>query len=367
MISYGSHIIDQKDIDGVVGVLKSDWLTQGPKVKEFEEKLAKYCGVKYAVAVSNGTAALHLAYLAAGIGKGDEVITTPNTFVATTNMLLILGAKPVFTDIRKDTYNILETDIEKYITKKIKAIVPVHFAGAPCDMNTILKIAQKHNLLVIEDACHALGASYKGIKVGNLKSDMTVMSFHPVKSITTGEGGAVLTNNENFYKKLLLLRSHGITKDEKGFNVMTELGYNYRMTDIQASLGITQLKKLDGFIKKRRQVVLWYEEILGDCKNIILPVTDPNSANHIYVIRTKRKEDRLPLYNFMRNAGIGVNFHYPAIYSHPYYRARGYATIKRKMTDLYHKTSITIPLHTKLEKKDVWFVANTIKKFFNKI
>lgn len=363
MIPYGSQIIDDEDIRGVVGVLKSDWLTQGPKVGEFEKNLAKYCGAKYAVAVSSGTAALHIAYLSAGIKTGDEVITTPNTFVATTNMLLNVGAKPVFCDIREDTYNINEADIEKHITKKTKAIVPVHFAGAPCDMDTILKIAKKRNLLVIEDACHALGASYKGTKIGNLKSDMTVMSFHPVKSITTGEGGAVLTNNENFYKKLLLLRSHGITKDAKGFNVMTEMGYNYRITDIQTALGISQLKKLDGFIEKRRQVVSWYKEALQDCKNIILPANNPDSANHIYIIRTKRIEDRLPLYNFMKDAGIGVNFHYPAIYSHPYYRSHGYTKTKNKMADIYNETAITIPLHARLSKKDVLFISDVIKKF----
>ncbi len=230
MIPYGRQQIDKKDMESVIGVLGSDFLTQGPKTKELEEKLARYCGSKYAVLVCNGTAALHLAYLAAGIKNGDEVITTPNTFAATSNMLLLLGAKPVFCDIRLDTYNIDESRIEKLINKRTKAIVPVHFAGHPCEMGAILKIAKKHKLIVIEDACHALGAEYKNKKIGGL-GDMTTFSFHPVKSITTGEGGAILTNNENYYHKLLELRSHGIHKDENGFNVMTCLGYNSRLTD----------------------------------------------------------------------------------------------------------------------------------------
>src|SRR3989338_10507184 len=193
-IPYGRQAIDNADIKAVVKVLRSDWLTQGPAVKQFEESLAKYCNAKYAVAVSNGTAALHLAYLAGGLSANDEVITTPNTFAATTNMLLAVDAKPIFCDIRLNNYNLDETKIEKFITSKTKAIVPVHFGGQSCEMDTILKIAKKHNLLVIEDACHALGASYNNKKIGSM-GDMTVFSFHPVKSITTGEGGAILTNN----------------------------------------------------------------------------------------------------------------------------------------------------------------------------
>src|SRR3989338_338438 len=228
-IPYGRQKIDDNDIKAVVKVLRSDWLTQGPSVKQFEKSLAKYCGAKFAVAVSNCTAALHLAYLAADLNAGDEVITTPNTFVATSNMLVAVGAKPVFCDIRLDNYNLDETKIEELITPRTKAIVPVHFAGHPCEMDKILGLARKHNLLVIEDACHALGASYKNKRVGCI-GDMSVFSFHPVKSITTGEGGAILTDNPEFYKKLAHLRTHGITKDKNGFNVMTALRYNYRIT-----------------------------------------------------------------------------------------------------------------------------------------
>ena len=225
MIPYGHQFIDQNDLDGVADTLKSDWLTQGPKVLEFEKNLAKYCGAKYAVTVCNGTAALHLSYLAIGLQKEDEAITTPNTFVATSNMMLAVGAKPVFCDIRPDTYNIDENKIEKLITPKTKAIVPVHFAGQPCEMEKIKKIAKKYKLAIIEDACHALGAEYKGEKIGGCQySDMAVFSFHPVKSITTGEGGAVLTNSKKYYEKLMSLRSHGIHKDEKGKKIVDPRG-----------------------------------------------------------------------------------------------------------------------------------------------
>jgi len=365
MIPYGRQHIDRDDIEEVVKVLKSDWLTQGPKVLEFEKALAKYCGAKYAVAVSSGTAALHLAYLAAGLKNGDEVITTPNTFVATTNMLLAVRAVPVFCDIKMDTYNIDEDKIEKYITKKTRAVVPVHFAGQPCNMDKILKLAKKYNLLVIEDACHALGAEYENRKVGSI-GDMTIFSFHPVKSITTGEGGAVLTNNEAFYKKLLHLRTHGIKKDKNGFNVMTELGYNYRLTDIQAALGLSQLKKLDKFLEQRHGIVSWYNAELGDIKEIALPVelADTRSAWHIYVIRTKDIKIRNSLASFLKQSGIGVNFHYPSVYSHPYYRKNGNRKTKLANEEIYHKSCLTIPLYPTLTLQNVKYVSEKIKTFY---
>ncbi len=368
MIPYGRQNINKSDINEVIKVLKSDWLTQGPKVLEFEKKLAKYCGAKYAVAVSNGTAALHLSYLAAGLKKGDEVITTPNTFVATSNMLLADGAKPIFCDIRLDTYNINEEEIEKLITSRTKAIAPVDFAGQSCEMSKIKQIAKKHNLLVIEDACHALGAKYKNIKTGSCKySDMAVFSFHPVKPITTGEGGAILTNNKRYYEKLISLRSHGIHKDKKGKNVMTELGYNYRITDIQAALGISQLKKIDGFIKKRRQVVKWYEQELRDTKEIILPLELKHNYSgwHIYVIRTKKSKDRDSLMAYLKKNNVGVNFHYPAVYSHPYYRKIGYHNIKLENMEEYHNTCITLPCYTELTRKDIEYISKVIKNFYN--
>jgi len=369
MISYGHQFIDKEDIGAVLAVLKSDWLTQGPKISEFEKALAKYCGAKFVVVCSSGTAALHLAYLAAGLKKGDEVITTPNTFVATANMILAVGAKPIFCDIRLDTYNIDEKQIKKLITKRTKAIVPVHFAGHPCEMEKISKIAKKRKLLVIEDACHALGAKYKGSKIGSCKySDMAVFSFHPVKSITTGEGGAIITNNEKYYKKLISLRSHGIHKDEKGKNVMTELGYNYRMTDIQAALGVSQLKKLDGFIKKRHSVVNNYKKGLKSVKSIILPQELKNvySGWHIYVIRTVRSENRDTLAEFLKNNGVGVNFHYPCVYRHPYYKKNGYKDTKCQSAENYHATAITVPLYPALAQEDIKYIAGKIKSYFNK-
>lgn len=366
MIPYGRQKIDKKDIDSVVKVLKSDFLTQGSKVQEFEKKLAGYCNSKYAVAVCNGTAALHLAYLTAGIGKNDEVITTPNTFAATSNMLLATGTKPVFCDIRLDTYNIDESKIEKLITPKTKAIIPVHFAGHPCEMDTILKIAKKHKLIVIEDACHALGATYRNKKIGNI-GDMTVFSFHPVKSITTGEGGAILTNNNKFYQKLISLRSHGIKKDKNGKNVMTDLGFNYRLSDIHASLGISQLDRLDSFIKYRHGVINWYEKELGSFDKIVLPTHNNNciSSWHLYIIRTKNPKLRDKLSKYLKDRGIGVNFHYPAAYSHPYYRNNGFKNTYLKNEEVYHKTCITLPLHTSLTQKEVKYISNQIKNFYH--
>lgn len=365
MISYGRQFIDKKDIKVVVKVLESDWLTQGSKVLEFEKKLAKYCGAKYAVSVCNGTVALHLAYLTAGLKKGDEVITAPNTFVATTNMLLAVGTKPVFCDIRLDTYNIDETKIEKLITKKTKAIVPVHFAGQPCEMDEILRIAKKHKIMVIEDACHALGAKYKNKKIGSLKSDMTVFSFHPVKPITTGEGGAIATNNKKLYEKLKLLRSHGIYKDKTGKNVMVEFGYNYRITDIQCALGISQLDKLDGFISKRRQVVKYYNKELAGVDKIIIPKEVRNcfSGWHIYVIRLADCNKRDKLASFLKKRGIAVNFHYPAVYSHPYYQNNGYCNLKLKNEEDYQNSCITLPCYPTLNFGQIKIITNLIKAF----
>jgi len=369
MISYGRQFIDKNDIKEVIKALKSAWLTQGPKVEEFEAALAKYSGARYAVVCANGTAALHLAYLAAGLKKGDEVITTPNTFAATANMLLAVGAKPVFGDIRLDSYNLDETKIEKLVNKKTRAIVPVHLAGQPCEMAKISKIAKKHKLLVIEDACHALGAKYKGYKIGSCRySDLAVFSFHPVKSITTGEGGAVLTNSKKFYEKLISLRSHGIHKDKQGKNVMTELGYNFRLTDIQAALGLSQLKKLNNFIRARRNVVKWYNRELKGVKQIILPAELKGNLSswHIYVIRMVKPADRDRLVKYLKNNGVAVNFHYPAVYSHPYYKKIGYGGLKLKNEEIYQKSCLTLPCFVNLTRGQVKTISDLIKKYFKK-
>lgn len=367
MIPYARHHISKHDIAAVAAAVGSDWLTQGPRVHDFEAALAAYCGARFAVACSSGTAGLHLAYLAAGIGKDDEIITSPNTFAATANMALATGARPVFCDIRMDTYNLDEQDIDKRITKKTKAIVPVHFAGQAADMSAIKSIAKKHKLLIIEDACHALGARQGKERIGSCKySDMAVFSFHAVKPITTAEGGAILTNSKKYYEKLVLLRSHGVKKDKNGFNVMTELGYNYRLTELQAALGLSQLKKLNAFIRKRRAAVRAYEQGLKNLEAIILPqeAAGNYSGWHVYVIRTKKASDRLPLYRHLQKSGIGANFHFPAVYSHPYYQELGYTKNSCPNMEAYHKTAITLPLYPDLTGTEIRRVIRAIKDFY---
>ena len=288
MIGYGHQYIDDSDIEAVVKVLKSDYLTQGPSVTQFEKTICEITGAKYCVSVSNATAGLHIAVATLGLKEGDEGITTPNTFLASSNCMVYNNVKPVFADINPVSYNIDPAEIEKHITDKTKLLVPVHFAGLPCEMEKINSIAKKHNLHVIEDAAHAIGSQYAdGSYVGNCKySDMTVFSFHPVKTITTGEGGAVTTNDEKLYQKLLMLRSHGTTKDENlltknsgpWYYEMQSLGFNYRMTDMQAALGCSQLAKLDWFKKRRREIVAAYNNAFAGMKYLKTPLssTFPN-------------------------------------------------------------------------------------------
>ncbi len=365
MIPYGRQTIDEDDIQAVVSVLKGNFLTQGSAVSDFEKDLCDYTGSKFAVAVSNGTTALHLAYLAAGISVGDEIITTPNTFVATTNMMILCGAKAVFCDIRLDTYNIDEEKIEALITPKTKAIVAVDFAGQPCEWQRLSAIAKKHNLVLIDDAAHSLGASQNGQKAGSF-ADLSTLSFHPVKSITTGEGGAVLTDDETMFKKLKSLRSHGVAKNEKGFNVMTEMGFNYRITDFQCALGTSQMKKLDNFIVKRKTLVEIYKKELSNVDGIILPteIKGNISSWHIFVIRVKDADKRCALHDFLKTKEIQSNFHYPCVYRHPYYRENGYAETSLPNADLYEKTQLTIPLFPGLKESELVEICNAIKSFF---
>ena len=372
-IPYGHQWINNDDIKEMIKVLKSEWITQGPKVKEFEEELCKYTGAKYAVVVSSGTAALHIACLAAGIKKGDEVITSPITFVASANCVLYCGGKPVFADVQEDTVNIDPEEIKKKITKRTKAIIPVHFAGHPCDLEEIHSLAKKYNLIVIEDACHALGAEYKGSKIGSCKySDMTVFSFHPVKSITTGEGGAVLTNDKKLYEKLLMLRNHGITRKkaklkEEGrwYYEMQELGFNYRITDFQCALGISQLKKLDKFIEKRRKIANIYTKQLSKVDNIILPIEKKHvkSSWHLYYVRLKNPKKRRVVFDKLQKFGIGVQVHYIPVYRHPYYRER-LGTLKDgyPKAEAYYRTTITLPIFPTLTKKRVEIIIKNFKK-----
>lgn len=369
-IPYGHQLIGKEDIEEVVKVLKSDWLTQGPKVEEFEKTVAKYCGVKYGVAVSSGTAALHSAYSAAGLKSGDEVITTPLTFAATSNMMVACGAKPVFVDIESDTLNINPELIEELITPKTKAITTVDFAGHPCDYSKILKIAKKHNLLVIEDACHALGAEYKGERIGSF-SDMTILSFHPVKHITTGEGGMVLTNNKNFYEKLKIFRHHGIIKKpEKGrwYYEIEDIGYNYRLTDFQCALGLSQLKKIDRFIKRRREIVAFYNKAFRDIKGIITPVEKDyaKSSWHIYPIQVQGRPTgclRRKMFEQLQKDGIGAQVHYIPLHLQPFYKKRfGYKKGDFPIAERYYGGAITLPLFPKMTNEDIKYIIQSIKK-----
>lgn len=369
MIPYGKQTIDQDDIQAVVDVLKSDFLTTGPKIAEFEQTVADYVGAKYAVAISNGTSALHAACFAAGIGPGDEVITTPLTFAASANCVLYCGGTPVFADVDPKTYNIDPEDIRRKITDRTKAIIAVHLAGQPCDMDTIHSIAHEYGLIVIEDGAHALGSVYKGKKVGSL-SDMTTFSFHPVKPITTGEGGMIVTDNEEFYKKMALFRSHGITRDDSmmtrndgpWFYQQFDLGYNYRITDIQCALGCSQMKKLDRFLARRKEIVARYNEAFADCDNIITPyqLSDTESGWHLYIVQVKNC-DRRQVFEAMREKGIGVNVHYIPVYMHPYYQEHGYENVHCANAEEIYSHIISLPLYPGLTSEQQDYVIDTLK------
>ena len=369
MIPYGKQTIEQDDIQAVVDVLKSDFLTTGPKIAEFEQTVADYVGAKYAVAISNGTSALHAACFAAGIGPGDEVITTPLTFAASANCVLYCGGTPVFADVDPKTYNIDPEDIQRKITDRTKAIIAVHLAGQPCDMDAIHSIAREHGLIVIEDGAHALGSVYKGKKVGSM-SDMTTFSFHPVKPITTGEGGMIVTDNEDFYKKMILFRSHGITRDDSmmtrndgpWFYQQFDLGYNYRITDIQCALGCSQMKKLDRFLARRKEIVARYNEVFADCDNIITPyqLSDTESGWHLYIVQVKNC-DRRQVFEAMREKGIGVNVHYIPVYMHPYYQEHGYENVHCANAEEIYSHIISLPLYPGLTSEQQDYVIDTLK------
>ena len=331
MIPYGRQTIDEDDIRAVTEVLRSDWLTTGPKVAEFEQAVADYVGAKYAVAVSSGTAALHAAMYAIDIKPGDEVIVPPITFAATANCVVYQGGTPVFADVDPGTLLLDPAKVEEKITKKTRAIIGVDYAGQPCDLDRLREIADKHNLRLVADGCHAIGAEYKGRKVGTL-ADMTIFSFHPVKHITTGEGGMITTDAPELAERMRLFRSHGITTDarqrekqDSWFYEMTDLGYNYRMTDFQCALGISQLKKLPKFLERRREIAARYDEAFAGIAGINSLVVRHDSlhAYHLYVVRIDSNAlgiDRTTLFTNLRKKGIGVNVHYIPVHLHPFYR-----------------------------------------------
>lgn len=375
-IPYGRQAIDQADIEYVINVLQSDWLTQGPSVSKFEDAVAKYCGARYAVAVSNGTAALHLAALAAGFGAGDEVITSPITFVASANCILYAGAQPVFADIDPDNYCIDPIQIESRLSEFSKGVIPVHFAGHPCDMGAISKIARENQLIVIEDAAHAIGASYtidgKRYRVGSCShSDMSIFSFHPVKHITTGEGGVVTTNCKDLYEKLLMLRSHGITRDPRllkrnegpWYYEMQTFGFNYRITDLQCALGISQLRKLDRFVQRRRDIVKQYNSNFSNDPRFIVPHENQNvfSSYHLYVLRF-RSPLRLEIFDYLRQQGVGVNVHYIPVHFHPYYEKNfGDHRGEYPVAEAYYENVVTIPLFPGMTNSDVDYVISKVR------
>lgn len=374
-LPYGQQWISEEDIEAVIKTLRSPFLTTGPSIQHFEKTVAAYVGAKFAVAFSNGTAALHGACYAAGITVGDEVITTPITFAASGNCVRYMGGTVVFADIDPVTYNIDPEDIERKITSRTKAIIPVDFTGQPCDIDKIMNIARKHNLVVIEDGAHSLGADYKGNKVG-IQADMTMFSFHPVKPVTTAEGGVIVTNDEAYYEKLMHFRSHGITTtayaQEQGawYYEMIDLGYNYRMTDIQAALGVSQMKKLDFFIERRRELATLYGKLLQDVPGVISPtqLEATNSGWHLYSVQLDTLtigKTRRQIFDEMRDANIGVHVHYIPVYWFPYYEQLGYKKGLCPVAERWYEQALTLPLYPKMTEQDVTDVVIQLQYVLN--
>ena len=374
-IGYGRQYIDEEDIAAVVAALTSPAITCGPRISELEQKLCEVTGAKYAVAVSNGTAALHVAAMAAGIGEGDEVIVSPITFAASANCVLYCGGKPVFADISPETYNIDPTSIRKLITPKTKAIVAVDFTGQAVELEEIREICQEYNLTLIEDAAHAIGTKYNGRPVGSV-ADMTTFSFHPVKTVTCGEGGAVTTNDEEMYKKLLLYRAHGITRDEeqmvhptdaRWYYEQVELGYNYRLTDIQAALLMSQLKKLPAFSARRKQIVKKYNEAFADMPEILVQkeIEASDTTRHLYILRLNLELlhcDRRQFFDAMVAENIVPQVHYIPVYWHPYYEKLGYEKGFCPNAEKLYEEMLSIPLFYAMTDEDVEDVIRAVKK-----
>lgn len=367
-IPYGRHCIEEDDIEAIVSVLRSNEnIADGPKSREFEKRIAEYVGAKYAVVVSSGTAALHAACYVAGLREGDEVITSPNTFVSTAEAIMYCGATPVFADIDSDTHNISCQDVRNKITSRTKAILPVDYAGQPCELDELTDIAKENNLIVIEDAAEAIGSEYKGQRIGTI-SDMTIFSFHAVKNITTCEGGAVVTNNRNYYEELMKFRAYGIdkntrTEENPWLSKQTKFGYNYRLSEIQCALGISQLAKLDRFIARRTEIARKYYEALKEIKLLKLPfINDYNKTNwYMYVVQVEGIERR-KVWNLLKESGIlaGVSF-YP-VYKNPYYQENGYGNVCCVESEKFYDSALSLPCFPQLKDEEVDKVIEVLHK-----
>jgi len=387
MIPYGKQNITEEDIQAVVNVLRSEYLTQGPAVQKFEQALCDFTNAKYATAVNSGTSALHLACLALGLSNGDWLWTSSITFVASANCGLYCGANVDFIDIDPLNWNLSISSLEEKLKNAEennclpKVLVAVHLCGLPCEMSKIKQLSKQYSFYVIEDACHAIGGQYHNEKIGNCKySDITIFSFHPVKTITTAEGGAATTNNANLHEKMSLLRSHGIsrnqdqmTKNMEGawYYQQLELGYNYRLNDIQAALGISQLERLININKKRKKLVANYDNQLQNLPLKLQNRSDKSeSGNHLYVIRVSQKI-HTELFDGMRMKGIGVNLHYIPIYQHPYYkrveRDENYSVKHYPEAEQYYKEAITLPLYPELQEEDQQYVIEQLENMVKKI
>jgi len=374
LLPYGRQSIEEDDVQAVVDVLRSDWLTTGPKVGEFEEAFAARVGAKYAVSFSSGTAALHGAAFAAGLKPGDEAITTPMTFAATANCVLYQGASPVFADISADTLNLDPEKVAALITPRTRAILPVDYAGHPADLDAILELAARHRVVVIEDACHALGAEYRGRRTGSI-ADMTVFSFHPVKHVATGEGGMVTTGRADFAETLRRFRNHGISSDARQRQAegqwryeMVLLGFNYRLTDIACALGLSQLQKLEANLLRRREIAARYAAAFRDLAGVMPPVVraNVNPAWHLYPIRLNLERlnaNRAQVFRALRAENIGVNVHYIPVHRHPYYRDRfGYQGGEYPIAEDAYERLISLPMFHGMSDQDSEDVIRAVEK-----
>jgi perosamine synthetase len=374
LLPYGLHSIEEGDIQAVVDVLRSDWLTTGPKVNEFEEAFAARVGAKHAVAFSSGTAALHGAAFAAGLKPGDDAITSTLTFAATANCVVYQGARPIFVDVQADTLNLDHQQLAERVTPNTRAVLPIAYAGHPADLDPILEVAERHKLIVIEDACHALGAEYRGRRTGSI-AHMSVFSFHPVKHITTGEGGMVTTDRPDFAESLRRFRNHGISSEALERQVsgqwhyeMVVLGYNYRLTDIACVLGISQLRKLEPNLARRRAIAARYTAAFSGIPGVVTPVVreDVNPAWHLYPIRldlAQFRADRDQMLNALRAENIGATVHYIPVHLHPYYRDQfGYTAGEYPIAEAAYERLISLPMFHGMKEQDVEDVITAVKK-----